>query len=60
MSASDKSLPLTDMGWGPGCGPWTYRKLSGPSLDVELARLAFVKRIHQIDCVVGRCHNANF
>lgn len=59
MATSDKSLPLTDMGWGPGCGPWTYHKLSGSVLDVELARLAFAKRIHQIDCVVGRHYNVD-
>lgn len=49
----DQSVSLTNMGWGPEAGPWSYRKLSGSTLDAELSRLAFAKTVRETDCVVS-------
>jgi len=41
----------TDLGWGPGAGPWKYRKVPEPILSSLLAAVAKPNRIGPVDIV---------
>lgn len=41
----------TDLGWGPGSGPWNYRKVSEPTLSSLLAAVARPNTIGSVDII---------
>jgi hypothetical protein len=41
----------TDLGWGPGYGPWCYRKLPEPILSSLLASVAKPETIGSVDII---------
>ena len=41
----------TDLGWGPGAGPWNYRKVPEPALSSLLAAVANPNTIGSVDII---------
>lgn len=41
----------TDLGWGPGAGPWNYRKVTEPALSSILATVANTTTIGSVDII---------
>ena len=41
----------TDLGWGPGAGPWSYRKVPEPTLSSLLAVAAKPNTIGSVDII---------
>lgn len=41
----------TDLGWGPGAGPWDYRKVPEPILSSLLAAVAGPNTIGSVDII---------
>lgn len=41
----------TDLGWGPGAGPWNYRKVREPHLSSLLAAVAKSNTVGSVDII---------
>lgn len=41
----------TDLGWGPGAGPWNYRQVQEPTLSSLLAAVSNPNTIGSVDII---------
>ena len=50
-SLAQHPVAQTDLGWGPGAGPWNYRKVPEPALSSLLVTAANPNTIGSVDII---------